>query len=104
MKKNIIYRTPVKTFVYSAKYNEKKKGINYQNLKVNKNYKNTKITFKFTLSIKLLNVNILIFHIQKKEKNEKKKSQLLSFPAMIQKRRISSFNDIVELISALSYK
>lgn len=25
MKKNIIYRTPVKTFVYSAKYNEKKK-------------------------------------------------------------------------------
>lgn len=48
MKKNIIYRTPVKTFVYSAKYNEKKKGINYQNLKVNKNYKNTKITFKFT--------------------------------------------------------
>lgn len=73
MKKNIIYRTPVKTFVYSAKYNEKKKGINYQNLKVNKNYKNTKITFKFTLSIKLLNVNILIFHIQKKEKNEKKK-------------------------------
>lgn len=103
MKKNIIYRTPVKTFVYSAKYNEKKKkGINYQNLKVNKNYKNTKITFKFTLSIKLLNVNILIFHIQKKMK--KKKSQLLSFPAMIQKRRISSFNDIVELISALSYK
>lgn len=73
MKKNIIYRTPVKTFVYSAKYNEKKKGINYQNLKVNKNYKNTKITFKFTLSIKLLNVNILIFHIQKKGKNEKKK-------------------------------
>lgn len=103
MKKNIIYRTPVKTFVYSVKYNEKKKkGINYQNLKVNKNYKNTKITFKFTLSIKLLNVNILIFHIQKKMK--KKKSQLLSFPAMIQKRRISSFNDIVELISALSYK
>lgn len=28
MKKNIIYRTPVKTFVYSAKYNEKKKKRN----------------------------------------------------------------------------
>lgn len=79
MKKNIIYRTPVKTFVYSAKYNEKKKGINYQNLKVNKNYKNTKITFKFTLSIKLLNVNILIFHIQKKEKNEKKNLSFFHF-------------------------
>lgn len=84
MKKNIICRALIKILVYLfskiQQQQKKKKGINYQNLKVNKNYKINKNNFQIYIFDRIT-MNIILIHFNfshSKEKNEKKKNLLAS--------------------------